>query len=165
MKRTLDEIDFKIVKALQENARLSNKELAAQVHLAPSSCLERARRLQEAGIFQGFHSRVDPASIGIGLKALVSAKLTKATREHLQAFQQELLDFEEVVALYHVTGASDFLIHVVVRDAEHLRRLVVEQLADRDGIERLETAVILNETQRQLPILNETPVAHAASLA
>ncbi|MEM7351540.1 MAG: Lrp/AsnC family transcriptional regulator [Acidobacteriota bacterium] len=152
--KTLDSTDLAIVRALQENARLSNKELAAKVHLAPSSCLERARRLKESGVLERFCTRVDPSAVGIGLQAMISIKLGGHTRENYDAFRQHALGCPEVVALYHVTGANDFLIHIAVRDAEHLRRLIVEDLSGHAEIERLETSMILEETTRPLPIFN-----------
>ncbi len=158
--RALDDIDRNIIRALQENARLSNKELAARVHLAPSSCLERARRLKESGVLAAFHTRIDPAAIGIGLQAIISVKLRGHTRENREAFREHALGCEEVVALYHVTGARDFILHVAVRDAEHLRRLIVADLSARTELEHLETSVILQEAKRPLPILAgaaETP--------
>ncbi len=127
--RALDDTDRKIIRALQENARLSNKELAARVHLAPSSCLERARRLKDSGVLAAFETRIDPAAIGISLQAMISAKLRSHTPENREAFRRQALAREEVVAFFHVTGARDFILHVAVRDAEHLRQLIVEHLS------------------------------------
>jgi len=150
--RDLDDIDRKIIRALQENARLSNKELAALVHLAPSSCLERARRLKDSGVLAAFHTRIDPAAIGISLQAMISVELRGHSPENRDAFREHALAREEVVAFYHLTGARDFMLHVAVRDAEHLRRLIVEELSTCAEIETLETSVILEETRRPLPI-------------
>ena len=164
--RPLDEIDRKIIRALQENARLSNKELAAKVHLAPSSCLERARRLKDSGVLASFRTSIDPSAIGIGLQAMISVQLRGHGAENREAFREHALAREEVVALYHLTGARDFMLHVAVRDADHLRRLIVEELSARAEIESLETSVILEETRRPLPIfcgeLEEPDVAAGA---
>ena len=129
MKRQLDDLDFKIIKALQGNARLSNKELAARVHLSPSSCLERSRRLREAGVLESFFTRVDAKAVGVSLQAMIAVKLERHSQASREGFRECALGREEVVALYHVTGGNDFLIHVAVRDTEHLRRLIVEELS------------------------------------
>ena len=150
--RALDDTDRKIIRALQENARLSNKELAARVHLAPSSCLERARRLKDSGVLASFHTRIDPVAIGVGLQEMVSVKLRGHSQETRDAFCEQALGCAEVVALYHVTGARDFILHVAVRDAEHLRRLIVEDLSAVTELEHLETSLILQESNRPLPI-------------
>jgi len=153
MKKQLDAIDFKIIKALQENARLSNKEVAAKVHLSPSSCLERSRRLKEAGVLERFFTRVDAKAVGVNLQAMIAVKLERHSQASRETFREDALRCEEVVSLYHVTGVNDFLIHVAVRDAEHLRRLIVEELSTSVALERLETSMILDETSRGLPIL------------
>ena len=157
--RALDDTDRKIISALQENARLSNKELAARVHLAPSSCLERARRLRESGVLAAFHTRIDPAAVGVGLQAMIAIELRGHGQENREAFCEKAAACEEVVALYHLTGARDFMLHVAVRDAEHLRRLIVDHLSSGAEIENLETSVILEETQRPMPIFSGEPEA------
>ena len=152
--KALDDTDRKIIRALQENARLSNKELAARVHLAPSSCLERARRLKEDGVLAAFQTRIDPSAVGIGLQAMISVKLRGHDAGNREAFRERVLGREEVVALYHVTGARDFILHVAVRDAEHLRRLIVDGISADVDLDALETSLVLEESTRPLPILS-----------
>ena len=144
MKRNLDRIDYKILTALQKNGRLSNKELAAQVGLAPSSCLERVRRLREDGVLQGFHAEVEPAALGLMLQAMVAVRMRYHSKEMFTAFQNHLMSRPEVTAAYHLAGADDFLVHVAVRDANHLRDLVMEAFSSRPEVERLETALIFD---------------------
>ena len=117
---TFDRIDDGILSALQNNARMSNKELAAVVGLAPSSCLERVRRLQATGVLRGYRAKVDPGSLGIGLEAFVSVRLAKHSREVVDSFREHVTTLKETVAIYHVAGQEDFLVHVAVRDADHL---------------------------------------------
>ena len=76
----MDRIDASIILHLQQNARLSNKELASAVGLSPSACLERVRRLQREGVLSGFHAEVNPAELGIGLQAFVSVRLQQHSR-------------------------------------------------------------------------------------
>ena len=80
----MDGIDFGILHELQNNARLSNKELAAKVKLAPSSCLERTRRLSAQGVLRGFHADVDPAALGVGLQAMIHVRLARHSRNHVR---------------------------------------------------------------------------------
>lgn len=154
MFRDLDAIDCKLVELLQMNARLSNKELAARVGLAPSSCLERVRRLEREGVFLGFHAEVDPQAVGIGLQAMIAVRLRRHTRDEVSAFHDHAISVPEVVAIYHVTGATDFLVHVAVRDAHHLRELALEAFTTRREVENLETSLIFEgERKGGLPIL------------
>ena len=138
----LDRIDFGILKALQNNARLSNKELAAQVGLAPSSCLARVRKLRRAGVLGSAHTRVDPHALGIGLQAMLAVRLRRHGRADFDAFRQHVRGLAEVVALYHLTGDDDFLIHVAVRDADHLRDLALDAFTTRPEVDRLRTSLV-----------------------
>ncbi|HET8714239.1 MAG TPA: Lrp/AsnC family transcriptional regulator [Holophagaceae bacterium] len=142
MNQPLDRIDRTILAHLQKNARLSNKELAAKVGLAPSSCLARVQRLTKQGVLKGFHAFVDPQALGIGLQALVAVKLKQHSREKVRAFIRHELALPEVVALYHVTGAMDFQVHVAVRGTDHLRDLALDAFTARPEVESLQTALL-----------------------
>ena len=140
----LDRTDAAIVAALQNNARLTNKELAAQVGLAPSTCLERVRRLTASGVLRGFHARVDPAALGIGLQALVSVQLARHQKNELAQFVAAMSTLREVVATHHLAGANDFILHVAVRDAAHLRTVTVDAIGTRPEVGHVETALIFD---------------------
>jgi len=142
MKTPLDRIDFEILTALQQDARLSNKELAARVGLAPSTCLVRVRRLVEAGVLRGFHADIDPDALGVGLMAMISVRLGRHAREAVDEFRKHVLGLPEVVSVYHLAGSVDFLVHVALRDAEHLRGLVLDDFTRRAEVAHLETHVL-----------------------
>jgi DNA-binding Lrp family transcriptional regulator len=147
-KTKLDRIDFEILAALQKNARLSNKELAARVDLAPSSCLERVRRIQEKGALKGFHAAVDPHIVGVEVQALIAVRIRRHSRRLIEDFHQHASSLQEVVAIYHVAGANDFLVHVAVRDTEQLRDLVLDSFTTRTEIEHMETSLIFGYEQK-----------------
>lgn len=138
----IDRIDDIILLELQKDARLSNKELAARVGLAPSSCLVRVQRLFASGVLTGSHARVDPAAMGIGLAAMISVQLGRHGRGTIERVAAELLALPEVVQLYHVAGSQDLLVHVVARGAEHLRVLVTDHFSAREEVAHIETALI-----------------------
>ena len=87
----MDRIDFEICRELQNNARLSNKELAAKVGLAPSSCHERFKRLCADGVLSGFHALVNPAELGASLEAMVHIRLAKHARSEVDSFFTHLI--------------------------------------------------------------------------
>lgn len=138
----LDRTDFAILRLLRKNARLPNKDLAARIGVAPSTALERVRRLREAGVLQGFHAEVAPAAIGIGLQAMVAVRLARHSRPQVEAFHAHLLALPEVLSLYHVAGADDFLVHVGVRDSDHLRDFAMAALTSREEVAHIETHLI-----------------------
>lgn len=145
----MDRIDSQILMALQNNARLSNKELAAQVDLAPSTCLERMRRLRENGAIAGFHAAVDPKALGIELQALITIRIRRHSRPFIEQFQEHVRGLEEVVAFYHVAGVNDFLVHVAVKDANHLRNLALDSFTARPEVEHMETAFIFGFEEKR----------------
>jgi DNA-binding Lrp family transcriptional regulator len=150
--RTLDRIDFRIVRLLRNNARLSNKELADQVGLAPSTCLVRTRMLQQNGVLTGFKAEVDPSTLGVGLQAMISVRLKRHYKPDVEAFRQHALELPEVVRLYHVAGPIDFLAHVWTRDSAHLRDLAMTAFTSRREVSHIETELIFEHVScRDLP--------------
>ncbi|HEX5580372.1 MAG TPA: Lrp/AsnC family transcriptional regulator [Gemmatimonadaceae bacterium] len=139
---SLDRTDRAILAALQQNARLTNKELAARVGLAESSCLERVRRLVGSGVLRGFHADVDPRALGVGLQALVAVRLARHTRAAVESFRRSMLELREAVEVFHVAGANDFLVHVAVRDSDELRDLILRAFTSRPEVAHVETSLI-----------------------
>ncbi len=155
----LDRIDRAIIEALVKNARLPNKVLAARVGVAQSTCLERVRRLHQRGILVGYHAEVDKRSLGISLEAMVAIRLAWHSRELVDSFRRHALGLAEVLGCYHMAGANDFLLHVAVRDAEHLRDLTLSSFTTRPEVDHIETALIFEHaTKARLPIYLEEEV-------
>lgn len=151
-KRPIDQTDREILAALANNARLSNKELAARVGLAPSSCHERVRRLVDDGAIVGFHAAVNPAVLGFGIEAMLAVRLPQHSRQNFDAFREYVATIPEVVDVYHVSGEIDFLVHVVARDAQHLRDLALDRFLSRPEVGHIETELIFDHVR---------PPAHA----
>ncbi len=142
MQTKLDRTDCEILDILQKDARLSNKELAARVGLAPSSCLARVQRLRTTGILKGAHAEVEPGALGIALQALIAVQLRQHSRAQVKAFWKHVLGLPEVLAVYHVAGAADFQVHVAVRDAHHLRDLALDAFTTRTEVAHIQTSLI-----------------------
>jgi DNA-binding Lrp family transcriptional regulator len=140
----IDRIDRHILAYLQNDARLSNKELAAKVGLAPSSCLARVKRLQLSGALLGFHAEVDPRVYGVTLEALIAVRLEKHARNAIAGFEKHVSTLPEVRGLFHVAGANDFLVHVAVRDADHLREFALSAFSTRPEVAHMETSLIFS---------------------
>lgn len=150
----LDRTDRLIVALLQEDARRSNKELAAAAGIAPSTCSERLRRLSARGVLRGFHADVAPGALGIGLRALVAVRLRRHSSGEVETFRAHALGLVETVSVSHVTGPTDFLVHLVVRDAAHLRNLVVEAFSGWPEVAHIETSLVFEHVaRRRLPDL------------
>lgn len=151
----LDRIDFAILAFLQKNARLTNKELAEMVGVAPSTCLERVRRLTSTGIIKGFHADVDPGALGIGLQAIIAVRLKQHLRELVLDFHQHVMELPEVCGVFHITGGDDYLVHVAVRDSDHLRDLALDSFTTRPEVDHIHTRLIFEYTPTwRLPAKN-----------
>lgn len=138
----LDRIDFALLRLLRKNARLPNKDLAEKTGVAPSTALERVRRLRQSRAILGFHAEVAPDAVGIGLQALVAVRLARHSRELVDSFHEHLSRLQEALAFYHVAGADDFLVHVGVRDSDHLRDFVLTAFTERPEVAHIETRLI-----------------------
>ncbi len=138
----LDRIDFDILALLQTNARMSNKDLAAANGISPSTCLERVRRLNRIGAHHGYHADVSPKALGIGVQAMISIRLKQHAHIEFRRLIQQIMAINEVVNVYLLAGAQDFMVHVAVKDVAHLRTLVVDTFTSRDDVDHIETSLI-----------------------
>jgi DNA-binding Lrp family transcriptional regulator len=144
----LDRSDRALVAELQNNARISNKELAARVGLAPSTCLERVRALWARGVLRGFHADVDREALGRGLEAIVAVRVRPHSRQYVDAFWSHALGMPEVLEVFHVTGADDFLLHVGVEHTDALRDFVLDRLTVRPEVGHVETHIVFAHERR-----------------
>ena len=141
----LDRIDRRILAALQADGRLTNQALSEQVFLSPSACLARVRRLEQAGVIQGYHARLDPFAIDVGLVLYAEVTLQGHSPEELGRFEQTIKALPAVVEASHMTGAYDYLLKVVTADMVEWTR-IAEELASSDvGVERINTHVMMNK--------------------
>lgn len=151
---TLDRIDAEILRLLQNDARLSNKQLAAAVGLAPSSVHDRIKRLWAEGVLTGLHAAVAPQAMGVGLEALLMIELAKHERDTVDQFMEDIVEIPEVRSAHLITGRYDLVVHVAVRDTRHLKDLALDRFTNRPGVTRIETSIIYEtRTRYELPHL------------
>ena len=126
---------------------MPNNALAAAVGIAPSTCLARIRALRASGTIRGFHAEVDPAALGRGLQAMVAVRMQSGARNQLAGFARRIAARPEVMDLYFLAGADDFLVHVAVEDTDALRVFVLEQLSARTEVALTETSLIFEHVR------------------
>jgi DNA-binding Lrp family transcriptional regulator len=143
----LDATDRAILRALAEDARVSNKELAERVGVAQSTCLARVRALREHGVIRGYHADVDPRALGHDLQAMIAIRLQPDARRRMASFTASLVAREEVLEVYFVAGANDFLVHVATPSTDELRRFVGEVLNRDPAVAGTETNLIFEHTR------------------
>jgi DNA-binding Lrp family transcriptional regulator len=153
---TLDRIDVEILRLLQNNGRLSNKQIAAEIGLAPSSIHERLKHLRNQRVLLGTYAEVDVKAFGVGLEAFFMVELSKHERQVVDRFMDDVVHIPEVRSAFLVTGSYDLLIHVVVRDTKHLKDLALDHFTNRAGVTRIETSIIFEGRRRtELPVFLE----------
>ena len=127
----LDATDWAILDVLQDDARTSNRDLAAAVHVSPSTSSERVRNLKADGVIRGYHADVDYGALGRHVQALTAITIRPPTREIIEAFRNWVSQLPEIVGVFVVSGAADFLLHVAVPDTDALYAFVIDRLTER----------------------------------
>lgn len=155
----LDELDQKILNCLQENARISNAELADEVGLSASPCWRRVRALEEAGVVRKYAAIVEPKVIGLPVNVFVSVTLEKQVEDWLERFEAALRDRPEVMECYLMTGEFDYLLRVVVPDLEAYEKFVLEHLTRIQGIAGIKSSFALKQVQYKTAL----PLGHLVS--
>ncbi|MCW2956352.1 MAG: Transcriptional regulator, AsnC family [Thermoleophilia bacterium] len=137
-----DAVDWKILAVLQHDARITNRELADRVGLSPSAALARVRSLRERGVIRGYSAELDLQRLGRPLQAIVAIRLHTHHRAMLDTLVHELVELDETLDLFHVTGDADYLLHLAVRDPEHLRDVVLDRLTSRAEVAQVTTSLV-----------------------
>ncbi|MEU6720927.1 Lrp/AsnC family transcriptional regulator [Nonomuraea purpurea] len=147
----MDELDSAIVRLLQTDARQSNRELARQLGIAPSTCLERVRALTRRGVIRGYHADIDPAALNRAVQAMVSVQVRPLNRAVINAFKSSAAEMPEVISVFVLAGGDDFLLHVAVRDLDHLHAFLLDKLSKRKEIVGFRTSVIFEQVHDTVP--------------
>ncbi|HEX3826357.1 MAG TPA: Lrp/AsnC family transcriptional regulator [Sporichthyaceae bacterium] len=138
----LDATDRQVLRVLAVDARTPNNALAAQVGLAPSTCLMRVRRMVDTGVIQGFHADVAPEALGRPLQALISVRLQAQARARIGSFMDSFAALPGVLNVFFLAGVDDFLIHVAAASSDDLRDFVVDHLSASRDVAGTETNLI-----------------------
>jgi DNA-binding Lrp family transcriptional regulator len=148
----LDDVDRRILTTLHADARIPNNALAQTVGVAASTCHGRVRRLQELGVIRGFYADIDPAAIGLPLQAMISVSLQSNARGRIRNFIQNIRRRPQVMDVYFLAGADDFILHVAARGTEDLRSFVVENLNADEDVAGTQTSLIFEHLRGASPL-------------
>ena len=151
----LDAIDIKILKVLQQNAKLTTKELAEAVHLSPSPTFERQKRLEREGYIQKYVAIVDPNMAGNDMMVLCNIRLKQHGKEYAREFVDAVKEMEEVTECYNTSGDFDYIIKVFVRNMPHYQDFVLNRLGEMESIGSVHSVVVIGTVK----CLHSVPVA------
>lgn len=143
----LDAVDRRLLKALQEDGRISNAELARRCNLSPAACFERVRRLREKKVITGYAALIDPAKVGRGLMIFVEVLLDRTTGDMFEAFAEAVRRQPEVLECHMVAGGFDYLIKARVGDMDAYRAVLGDVLVKMPGVRETRTYAVLEEVK------------------
>ena len=138
----LDDVDLELIRLLQQNARITNADLAAAVGIAQSTCITRVRALLSRGVISGFSANVEPGQLGLGTEVLISVTLRAGARAHLSDFMQQMRERPEVIQVFFLGGSEDFIVHLAVTDSDAVREFVLENLSNNATVASTRTNLV-----------------------
>jgi DNA-binding Lrp family transcriptional regulator len=143
----LDEVDRRILAQLARDARTPNNALAEAAGIAASTCLARVRALRESGVIRGYHADIDPAALGRPIQAMIAVRLQAHARGHMPEFVAKVAELPEVLNVFFLGGADDFLLHIAATGTENLRDFVVVNLSSDPDVALTETNLIFEHVR------------------
>ena len=148
IEQSLSRNETAILAELQSDARQTNRALAQKVGLAASTTLDRTRELERRGVITGYHADVDLRALGRTLQAFVSVRVNPKTEESVDRIVSHLWDLPETIGIFLISGGDDLLIQLAVRDTDHLRSLVLSEIASLDGVADETTSLIFEHLRK-----------------
>lgn len=150
----LDETDFAILDHLQNDATITNADLAKKIELSPSACLGRTKRLKESGIIKKFVAVVDEKRIGLEISTYVFITLSPHDRKTTEAFLESIREIPSVVECHNISGIYDYLLKIVCSSIQEYRDFVIDKLIEVPGVGKVETSVVLSTEKQsfQMPL-------------
>jgi Lrp/AsnC family transcriptional regulator, leucine-responsive regulatory protein len=148
----LDAIDHRILRALQEDGRLSNVELADRVGLSPSPCLRRVKRLEQEGYIEAYRAILKRQRIGLGLTVFIGVKIEAHADERADALQDAMIAMPEVIACHMISGDVDYLLEVVVPDLQRYERFLLDRLLAFTMIKEVRSNIAISTRKVAAPL-------------
>jgi DNA-binding Lrp family transcriptional regulator len=145
----LDAVDLGILQLLQNDARLSHKELAYKLNKSVTPIHVRIRRLQKDGYIKRYATILDPKKIGRGLIAFTQVQLKEHSQDTLLAFQREVVKLSEVMECYHMTGAFDFLLKIAISDMNEYNDVLMNKLSKLPDVGMMQSFFVMSEAKNE----------------
>lgn len=146
----LDQYDLAILREVQQNAKITIKELSDRINLSPTPTFERLKKLEKDGIIRGYFARLDAKKLGLGLTVMCYVSLRHHQQELIEKFQSEIISFDEVRDCYHIAGMYDYLLKVVVHDMDAYQLFVSKKLASLDNIGNVQSSFVMSKLKSEV---------------
>ncbi len=150
----LDRFDISILAALQQNGYLTHQQIGERIHLSPSQVSRRIQRLQQCGILRRYVALLDPALVGLDVRAITYVSLMRNSGNEGAAFEREIAGFAEVLECYSVTGESDYILQIVAASLSDLSDSVLSRLTRIKGVNAIRSNIVLQciKSSTELPL-------------
>jgi DNA-binding Lrp family transcriptional regulator len=156
----LDPFDLKLLSALEADGRLTNAELGEKIGLSASQCSRRRIKLEESGIIEGYHARLNSARLGIGLRAFIQVSLSKHSKENAKSFRDLVNGIAEVQEAYALTGDTDYLLKVVTVNLAGLAHVINDMILPHASVAHVRSSIVLDKLKdsHRLPLKAAMPL-------
>ncbi|ODU21163.1 MAG: ArsR family transcriptional regulator [Sphingomonas sp. SCN 67-18] len=147
---SLDAIDLQILDALQNDGRMTNVDLAAQVGLTAPPCLRRVRGLEQAGVIKGYHATLDPLALGFGISVFALVSLRSQAESDLKAFEEHVAELPQVRECHMLNGEIDFILKIVAADLQAFQSFLTSELTTAPNVASVKTSLTIR-TSKDVP--------------
>ncbi len=151
----VDDYDLKILTLLQSNGRLTNQKLSDLVGLSASQCSRRRINLEQANLILGYHARLSPDAVGLGIVGLIEVRLINHTADYVDSFHRMVEQEDAIIDAYKTTGDADYLLKVAVADLASLSAVISQLLAGHQSVSHVKTSVVLGRLKENGLMMGE----------
>jgi len=143
----LDEIDYKILRLIQESGRITNLELSNQIGLSPAPTLERVKKLEKSKVIESYHAKLNKAKLKLGVSVFIQVTLSRQVENVINKFKDKVNHIPEIMECYQITGNADYLLKVMVQDIPAFEKLISSTFSKMEEIGHLQTMLIISEVK------------------
>lgn len=150
----LDSIDKKILEILQQDARITNAQLAKEIGLSPAPTLERVKKLENLFLIKSYHAELDKEKLGLGVSIFLLITLSSHKLNQINTFVEKISKIKQVVECHHITGAGDFMLKIITSDIPAYHKLILETITQIEEIGNMQSMIVLStyKNSKVLPI-------------
>ncbi len=148
----MDTKDKAILELLQDNSRITNKEIADKTDLTITPVHERIKRLEKSGVIQKYVALLDHEQLNLSLIAFTSISLKEHSKEFIKKFEQDITKIDSVVECFHIAGQFDYLLKIMIKDMKAYQSVVIDQLASMQNIANVNSSFVMTEVKRSTKV-------------
>lgn len=146
--KSLDEIDYQIIACLEENAKMSQKELASRVGLTITPTFERVKNLERSGVIEGYTVKLNKESVDRGLQVICQVSLKAHNLDVIEDFENAIVHLKEIASCFHIAGGYDYSLLIEVKNMDHYERFLKERLASIPNIANVQSSFVMSQVKK-----------------